>query len=105
MYKVIGILDMPYVNIMKYFPSAIQFIKDAIKSGGTVFVHCFAGISRSSSCIIAYLMQEHDMQFYEAMSYTRKRRPIIFPNYGFQRQLMDFERVLKARRHINNDHK
>ena len=56
MYKVIGILDMPYVNIMKYFPSAIQFIKDAIKSGGTVFVHCFAGISRSSSCIIAYLM-------------------------------------------------
>jgi protein-tyrosine phosphatase len=54
-------------------------------SGGTVLVHCFAGISRSASCIIAYLMQELNMPFFEAMSYTRKRRPIIFPNYGFQR--------------------
>jgi len=43
-------------------------------------------------------MNELNMPFFEAMSYTRKRRPIIFPNYGFQRQLMDFERVLKARK-------
>ena len=74
---------MPYVNIMKFFPAALTFIKEAISGGGTVFVHCFAGISRSASCIIAYLMQEYDMAFYEAMSFTWKRRPIIFPNYGF----------------------
>jgi hypothetical protein len=37
------------------------------------------------------------MTFYEAMSYVRKRRHIVFPNIGFQRQLMDFERLLKAR--------
>jgi protein-tyrosine phosphatase len=58
-------------------------MKEALMSGGTVLVHCFAGISRSASCIIAYLMQELNMPFFEAMSYTRKRRPIIFPNYGF----------------------
>lgn len=76
---------MPYVNIMRHFQIAIQFIKECLASGGAVFVHCYAGISRSASCVIAYLMQEIGMPFFEAMSYTRKRRPIIFPNYGFQR--------------------
>jgi len=74
---------MPYVNLMKHFSSAIAFIREAIQSGGTVFVHCFAGISRSATTVIAYLMSEHSMTFYEAMSFVRKRRHIIFPNIGF----------------------
>jgi protein-tyrosine phosphatase len=74
---------MPYVNIMKHFSTAISFIKEAISSGGTVFVHCYAGISRSASCVIAYLMQDQGMPFFEAMSYVRKRRHIVFPNFGF----------------------
>jgi len=40
-------------------------------------------------------MQEHNMAFSDAMSFVRKRRPIIFPNVGFQRQLMDFDRTLR----------
>ena len=68
---------------MKHFPSAIQFIKDGMQSGGIVFVHCFAGVSRSSSVVIAYMMAEHNLAFYEAMSFVRKRRHIIFPNIGF----------------------
>jgi hypothetical protein len=31
------------------------------------------------------------------MSFTRKKRPIVFPNFGFQRQLMEFEKVLRNR--------
>ena len=80
----INVLDMPYVNLMKHFPEAIKFIKEGMANGG-VFVHCYAGISRSASCVIAYLMSEHNMTFYEATSYVRKRRHIIFPNIGFQR--------------------
>eukprot|EP00347_Sterkiella_histriomuscorum_P016112 403354447 len=99
-YRVINILDMPYVNIMKHFASAISFIRDAISSGGTILVHCYAGISRSASCVIAYLMQDKGMPFFEAMSYVRKRRHIVFPNFGFQRQLMDFERQLKSKKFI-----
>jgi protein-tyrosine phosphatase len=94
---------MPYVNIMKHFSGAIQFMKTAISSGGTVLVHCFAGISRSASCVIAYLMHENNVPFFEAMSYVRKRRHIVFPNFGFQRQLMDFERQLKTRNRNNSE--
>jgi protein-tyrosine phosphatase len=29
-------------------------------------VHCFAGVSRSASIVIAYLMQEHNMSLKDA---------------------------------------
>lgn len=32
-------MDVPWENIGKHIPNAIRFIRDAIKSGGTVFVH------------------------------------------------------------------
>lgn len=73
-------------------------MKDAINRGGGVLVHCFAGVSRSSTCVIAYLMQEKDMSFEEAFSYASKRRPVIFPNMGFQRQLTEFERLLLVKK-------
>jgi hypothetical protein len=40
-------------------------------------------------------MKEHDLSLFDAMSLTRKKRPIIHPNPGFQKQLFDFERRLK----------
>eukprot|EP00347_Sterkiella_histriomuscorum_P001470 403371914 len=94
-YKVINVLDMPFENLGRYFQSGINFIKQAIASGGSVLVHCYAGISRSASIVIAYLMQEMEMPMYNAMTFTRQRRPIIFPNPGFQKQLIDFEKSLK----------
>jgi hypothetical protein len=36
------------------------------------------------------------MSLFDALTHTRKRRPIIFPNPGFQRQLMDYEKKLKT---------
>ena len=45
----------------------------------------YAGISRSSSIVIAYLMKEHGVPMVEALNHTRRRRPIVFPNPGFQR--------------------
>lgn len=93
---------MPYVNLIKHFPTALSFIKDALRQGGTILIHCYAGISRSATVVIAYLMQESCMPFFEAMSFVRKRRPIVFPNFGFQRQLIDFERVLKSKAYVGN---
>jgi hypothetical protein len=45
--------------------------------------YSFAGISRSASVVIAYLMKELGLPMLDAMTYTRKKRPIIFPNPGF----------------------
>lgn len=75
---------MPYVNLMRHFQTAIDFIKEGIQAGG-VIVHCYAGVSRSATCVIAYMMAVHGMSFFEALSYVRSRRHIINPNIGFQR--------------------
>jgi protein-tyrosine phosphatase len=57
-------------------------------------VHCFAGVSRSATIVIAYLMQELGKGMLEAMKFVKRRRPVVSPNFGFQRQLMDFESAL-----------
>lgn len=67
------------------------------EGGGAILVHCYAGVSRSASCVIAFLMQECGLTFLEAMTFVRKKRPIVFPNFGFQRQLMDFEKALRSK--------
>jgi protein-tyrosine phosphatase len=63
-----------------------------------IITDSYAGISRSASVVIAYLMQELEMSLFDALTHTRKRRSIIFPNPGFQRQLMEYERKIKASR-------
>lgn len=45
--------------------------------------------------MIAYLMKELGLPMLDALTYTRKRRPIVFPNPGFQKQLFEFEKHLR----------
>ena len=64
-YKVINIADVTSSSLIRHLPGAIQFIKDGIQKGG-VLVHCHAGVSRSSSCVIAFLMQDRGITFQQA---------------------------------------
>ena len=80
--------DIPSQDLTKALNNSYRFIKKAIDEGGVVFVHCFAGKSRSSSQIIYYLMMDRMMNFEGALNYVRRKHPITNPNYGFQKQLM-----------------
>jgi len=42
-------------------------------------------------------MIEKGLSFLEAANYVRKRRPIVFPNFGFQKQLIELEEILKKK--------
>ena len=94
------IFDGPSQPISIYFEKGINFINNALIKNNTnnnnqiinrVLVHCQAGISRSSTMIIAYLMKIHKMTYDDAYQYTQKRREIIQPNYGFIQQLKLYE--------------
>ena len=78
-------MDVPWENLSKYFSIGNRFIKEALANGGCVFVHCYAGVSRSAAMVIAFLMYEHSMTMFQAMSLVKQRRSVIFPNPGFQR--------------------
>jgi len=79
--------DSPTQDILSYFPSCISFIDQGIQEGTGVLVHCAAGISRSSSIIVAYLMKKENLFVEEALSSVRNARPIVSPNCGFMKQL------------------
>lgn len=81
-YKIINVPDAQSANLIRHFPAANGFIKSGMQPGG-VLVHCFAGVSRSATCVIAFLMQDRKFSFQEAFAYVSKRRPIVFPNMGF----------------------
>lgn len=65
----------------------LKFIENAITKGGKVFVHCQAGISRSGSIVVAYLMKTQHLTYEEALIRARKVRGCICPNAGFEKQL------------------
>lgn len=58
-------------------------------------MHCFAGISRSATICIAYLMLTEGFSMHQALEYTRCKRPCVSPNFNFMGQLLSFEHQLK----------
>jgi len=57
-YKQLEIRDIPQENLSVYFNSVNSWMANAIRRGGKIFVHCYAGISRSATYCIAFLMKE-----------------------------------------------
>uniref|UniRef100_A0A8C2G8K4 Dual specificity phosphatase 19b n=1 Tax=Cyprinus carpio TaxID=7962 RepID=A0A8C2G8K4_CYPCA len=84
-YKTVTVLDLPETDITSYFPECFQFINEASQQGGVVLVHCNAGVSRSTSVVIGFLMSQEKMSFDEAFSAVKTARPYIQPNPGFMK--------------------
>ena len=85
--------DVPHENLVPHLDNATLFIHEAVSSGGKVFVHCMAGVSRSATVLAAYLIRFHGLSPDEAIALLIERRPIVNPNPGFRKQLEDYHRV------------
>ena len=101
-YKKIIMLDIASQNIRQYFEESFEFIEESLKDPkNSVLVHCNAGISRSTSFVIAYLLQKGIFRKYnDALHFVRKRRPIVSPNYGFEKQLLRCYLLLTQNKNI-----
>ena len=85
-YKGLKLLDVPQQNISLHFPEVAAFIDEALAEGGEAFsevrrknlsytnttgkvlVNCQMGMSRSSTCVLAYLILRHQMSADEALN-------------------------------------
>ncbi|OTA82442.1 hypothetical protein M434DRAFT_37092 [Hypoxylon sp. CO27-5] len=118
----IDVLDDEDSDLLVYFPAAVRFIDSGLNppeepetkgdgpSPGGVYVHCAMGISRSVSCVIAYLLYKCPHRFggkqfassgasaaqrrqtakeavEKALALVRQGREGVQPNNGFMRQL------------------
>lgn len=90
-YKSIPVDDTYTADIGKWFEEAAKFIDSVKNSKGRVLVHCQAGISRSATICLAYLISRYRLRLDEAYEYVKKRRSIISPNFNFMGQLLNWE--------------
>jgi hypothetical protein len=79
-------------NITDIFPTAIEQVKELNDEGLKIYIHCYAGISRSASFVIYYLMKYHKMNFENSFKYVRDKRYCIQPNASFVEQLKYLEK-------------
>lgn len=80
-------LDLPETDIRHLLEKSLRFIRKAVECKDNVLVHCNAGVSRTSTVTIAYLMQFEGMSFDTAYRFVKEKRPAIQPNAGFRKQL------------------
>ena len=84
-YKIIPVIDIPTANLISYFDNAHDFIDKVVKSKyGKVLVHCYSGISRSASIVIAYMLQQNpEAKLQKIVDFVRSKRKKTNPNPGF----------------------
>lgn len=77
--------NKPFIEI------GYHFIDTAISEKNNILVHCMAGISRSVSLVIYYLMKKHYFSFEKSVSSVRQSRKIANPNDSFKNQLKKYQ--------------
>ncbi|XP_056149732.1 dual specificity protein phosphatase 22-B [Lampris incognitus] len=90
-YLCISAADLPTQNLTQYFKQSIMFMHESRLKGEGCLVHCLAGVSRSVTLVVAYIMTVTGLGWQEALAAVRVARPCAGPNVGFQRQLQEFE--------------
>ena len=84
--------DTPNFRIINYLDKATSFINQAQSNNGIILVHCQLGISRSTTCVIAYFIKYLGYTAMNALNFIKKKRAQVMPNFGFLNQLMIYEK-------------
>ena len=97
-YKHVPVLDSPTEDLGKFFDETNGFIDAALKKNpdSKFFIHCFAGISRSSTVLSAYLMHSKKITRLQALEKIRVNRKQANPNTGFVDQQIAYEMKILA---------
>lgn len=90
-YKFIECLDIPECNLQPVLDIGIHFIKLAVDKCCNILVHCNAGVSRSASIVIGYIMFHKKISYVESYNYVKNARNCINPNAGFVKYLQNIQ--------------
>ncbi|CAH1369393.1 dual specificity protein phosphatase MPK-4-like [Tenebrio molitor] len=90
--KYIQLSDQPKEDLLSHLDDTEAFILEGI-SKGAVLVHCYFGVSRSATVIIAYIMKKYHLSYKEAFEKVKIKRSIVYPNQGFVSQLILYKEM------------
>lgn len=83
-------------DLRPYFDMVADQIQEVADREGRTLVHCLAGVSRSASFCLAYLIKYEKKSLREAYDYLQARRPMVRPNVSFWKQLVEYELELRG---------
>ena len=91
-----NVMDDGIDSLRSAMHDAVEYIEAARLAGGRVLVHCRAGVSRSSTTVLAYVMAHLDVNLIEAYLFVRSRRLniLIQPHLLFFWELRGWEATL-----------
>jgi len=90
-YKIPLVDDKADENTMASFLEGASKLNDWISDGKNVFVHCFAGMSRSVSVVITYFMVYKGWSYQIAFNHLKNRRRQTNPHPAYIPILKDIE--------------
>jgi hypothetical protein len=96
--------DNPNFDMTPYFDKIYDIIIN--NSDKNVLVHCDAGVSRTGSIIIYYLMKKYNYSYNQSISYTISKRSNILLNPGFELslRLYDFKKMKQPTNNLTGIH-
>lgn len=93
-YLRISVKDCWNQDLPSHFEDAFKFINEGKAAGGKTMIHCNAGISRSATIAIAYIMMSEKRTLMDAYGFVKSKRPVISPNLDFMGELQQYEKSL-----------
>ncbi|XP_031626336.1 dual specificity protein phosphatase MPK-4 [Contarinia nasturtii] len=91
--KFIHVSDTSKDDLLCHFEECFSFINDALSKDKVVLVHCYYGVSRSATIVIAYVMQKYQLSLTLAFERVKSKRRFVQPNNGFMVQLRLFHKM------------
>lgn len=88
--KYIQASDVPREDLIKHFEDTNNFIRESLEEERNVLVHCYFGVSRSATIVIAYIMNKYKLTYDAALQRVKSKRRFVMPNPGFINQLKLF---------------
>src|SRR5207248_2076018 len=87
--KISSIMDLyknkPLIEI------GYHFIDNVVQNNDKILIHCMAGVSRSVSVVVYYLMKKTGMGYNKAYDQVKNIRSVANPNNSFKAQLLGYE--------------
>lgn len=76
-------------------PNVLEWLDAALRppTSAKVLVHCQAGVSRSCSAVIAYLMWARGLVYTDSLAYVKSHRTVASPNMAFFTMLLEWEQT------------
>jgi tyrosyl-tRNA synthetase len=83
-------------EVIQLYNNTADFIQDALSRSVNVLVHCVAGVSRSPSVVLFYLMKYKKLSFGGALELVTTVRPLVNINKYFVSLLKQVDDIINA---------